>query len=62
MSYVDFMNVLGDLLQVVITFWNWLDSVQVGGVSLLTLFIAIACFDVLMFVAFGFQGWGGDKE
>lgn len=59
--------VLTTIVDVMLMFWNYLDNIILvpefgDGVSLLELFVGIACLDVLLFLVFGFLGWndGGD--
>lgn len=59
--------VLTTIVDVMLMFWNYLDNIILvpefgDGVSLLELFVGIACLDVILFLVFGFLGWNDGGE
>lgn len=67
MIQIPVFAVLNSIMQAVTAFWLWTDSVVLvpefgNGITLLELFIGVACIDVMMFLVFGFLGWNDGGE
>ena len=66
MIQVPVLDVLNAIYGCLFSFWQILGQIQIGtnegGITLLEFFIGVVCLDVILFLIFGFLGWGGDDD